>query len=237
VNKVSPIVISIVLVALCLCGTAQAGHINLPVKWSQAPDMGVTAYDQRAEHPVQSGGQVLADDFQCLDPNPVVAVRWWGSYLNPAYEPTATRYLPFELAFHTGDSAPPPHSQPGPWTSFYHVQAQEDYFGTDATGQKVYEYNAYLPTPFVQQLNGIYWLDCELQLDTINWPFYTWGWHNTNQPWGDHAAYSTVGHNGPWNEDCEGQAFELMVIPEPSALVALSSGLAGLLGLAARKRR
>ena len=113
-----------VLLGFAQCA-AMAGHIDLPVKWSQLPDMGETAFDLRAEHPVADGGQVVADDWMCNSPLPIVAIRWWGSYLNPAYEPTAIRNLPFELSIHTGDSVPPPNSEPGFDPEIFMVTAQE----------------------------------------------------------------------------------------------------------------
>ena len=231
-------VLVVVALALACASASYAGHIDLPVKWSQTPDMGLTAYDLRAEHPVVLGGQVVADDWKCTDPNPVVAVRWWGSYLNKAYEPAqgSVQMLPFEMSFHIGDSVPPPNSEPGTQYEVFFVYAQEDWYGLDANNNGVWEYNAYLTDPWVQTVGQIYWLDVELDVGRLAWPFYTWGWHNTDKPWGDKTVFSTVGHNGPWNIDCPGQAFELMV-PEPGSLAALALGACGMAGWALRIRR
>lgn len=212
-----------------------AGHIDLPVKWSQLPEMGTAAYDLRAEHPIEPGGQIVADDWMCNDPNPIIAVRWWGSYLNPQYEPTAQRYLPFEMSIHVGDTEPPPSSTPGPLDKLFMVSAQEHWYGADANGINVYEYNVYIE-PYYQTMDQVYWLDIELDVGSLGWPYYTWGWHNTYQPWGDKTCFSTVSHDGPWNIDCDGQAFELMV-PEPGSFISLTCGALGLAGWMLKRRR
>jgi hypothetical protein len=58
-----------------------ADTINLPVKWSQLPDL--TPQNNpafwRSEHPFV----VVSNDWQCNSPDPVVAARWWGTYVVP----------------------------------------------------------------------------------------------------------------------------------------------------------
>ena len=88
---------------LCLAPlAAQADFIPLPVKWSQLPvvvDDGTglkhfIGVDYLSNHQM---GVVVADDFVCDDPRPIVAVRWWGSYLQDA--PGMVReVLPVRLA-------------------------------------------------------------------------------------------------------------------------------------------
>ena len=221
-----------------LGGPAVAGHIGLPIKWSQLPDMGATGVDIRAEHPLPSGGQVVADDWECTDPRPVIAVRWWGSYLDATYEPTATRHLPFELSFHTGDTTSPPDSTPGPYIKQF-VSAQEHFFGVDGVGMgnNVYEYNAYLPDPFEQIVGDVYWLDVELDIGALGWPMNTWGWHNTDMPWRDTAVSSTQTHGGAWVKLDEDMAFELMVVPEPLTGLGMLMAIAGLGRYIQRRRK
>lgn len=183
------ILVSLVLVIGLAAGIAQADFIDLPVKWSQLPDLDYqSATRVRAEHPEGWGGQIVADDFMCESPLPIVAVRWWGSYLNPALEPDAgadPRYVPFEIVFHYDD--PLALISPGvwentqgytystplrPWTTtvgetpgWQFVQAQEEFYGnvslSGGPSYKLYEYNAYLQAPFPQVEGTIYWIDIE----------------------------------------------------------------------------
>jgi len=215
-----------------------------PVKWSQKPDMGYSGVDIRAEHPCPPGGQIVADDWMCTDPRPVVGIRWWGSYLDPNLAPQsgATRMLPFELSFHTGDSQPPPQSAPGMNPQMYFGYATETFFGIDGAGNRVYEY--YIGDPnceeiiFRQKEGEIYWLDVELDIGRLadvdpNWHYGSWGWHTTDEPWRDTAAIVLAGgnHNGPWVKIDHDMAFQI-IVPEPASACLLAMG-----ALAALRRR
>lgn len=50
------------------------------VKWSQLPNMGPFGYAFSSESAKPS---ISADDFLCEGGDPVVAVRWWGSFYQP----------------------------------------------------------------------------------------------------------------------------------------------------------
>jgi hypothetical protein len=187
-------------------------------KWLQTPDMtSLNGIDIRAEEPVPGRGQVVADDWRCNDPRPIVAVRWWGSYLNAIYEPPAgstgiIRTLPFVISLHNDNATAP---EPGPLAiPLQTVQANESYLGLDATGKAVYEYFAVLPQEFVQTEGQIYWIDIEIDLVSLNWDENTWGWHNTSQPWNNRAVTSTTSHTGPWNIIPQDMSFELLVPTE-----------------------
>jgi len=171
---------SLVLVIIGLAaGIAQADFIPQPVKWSQRPDMDISSAGyKRSEHPEAWTGQMVADDWMCNDPDPVVAVRWWGMYLNANAAPTDgdgdgipdSRYLNFEIVFHSDD--PLVQNPDGSWspnsqgytystplnmlTGYDIVSAQESYYGTVPDGPTdpgwiVYEYNAWLEVPFEQE--------------------------------------------------------------------------------------
>ena len=236
---------SLVLIIVLAGGIAQADHIGLPVKWSQLPDLYYgSASRARAEHPQAWGGQIVADDFLCESPLPVVAVRWWGSYLDTTLEPTGgSRYLDFEIVFHTDDpldltQSPPVNSQGYEYStpldvissSWHYVEAQEEFYGVvTAPGQpsyNLYEYNAYLPVPFEQVEGTIYWIDIEYDEQGNHGQAVgdIWAWNSSTFSWNDKAVYGPT-HNGAWTVvPCHNMAFELMV-PVPGAV------LLGILGL------
>jgi hypothetical protein len=240
------IFMSLCLLVAFMAVPAFADHINLPVKWSQLPDMdqGVDQYS------VHVGSAVASNDYECDDSRPVVAVRWWGSYLDGS-EPTPGGAWPtFELVFHydvpAGMQDPTygnilSYSHPfDPWIYYEHLQAQETYYGTTLGGEKVYEYNGWLAEPFDQDYwrdqsgnpvpgSGIFWLDIGY-VDPVDPLLAQWGWHESVDPVLLDNAISNPGlHFGPWvgvtvlDKDL---AFEIMV-PEPATIMLL--GLGGLL--------
>lgn len=225
------------LICLFLTGTSVAtlrgDYIALPVKWSQPVvyDVGdpslILGADRLSDH---TAGLVHADDFTCNDPRPVVAVRWWGSYIGaPVARPNSVGFsVPFDVAFHlsnaNGNPALHPLSLPlDPLLLLQPVLAQEFLVGTDQAGDFVYRYDAYLPTPFEQMPGTEYFLVIDKPTGE------NWGWHTTQpSPIQDYAAFAP-GHGGPWTSSfVEGGydlAFEIMV-PEPGSLVLLGLGFA-----------
>src|SRR5262245_57699093 len=75
---------------------ASADFIPLPVKWSQpivydASGTVIIGKDRLSDH---TAGVVRADDFVCDTPLPIVAVRWWGSYIGSTQiRPTSPGYV------------------------------------------------------------------------------------------------------------------------------------------------
>lgn len=240
---------SLVLVIGLAAGIAQAGHIGLPVKWSQPPDLaGATATVIRAEHPWPAGGQVVADDWMCTDPTPVAALRWWGSYYNVASQPVSPRNLAFEISWHddridsTGERWTP--SEPDSIKNVQMVLAQEDLVLDAAlnpvihpsTGNNLYVYNAYLKPLWPQELDTIYWVDIQLDVNQspFNGTYNTWGWASSTTRLLDYPVKSTGSHTGPWIKACTGDmAFEVMV-PVPAAVILGILGL-GVAGVKLRK--
>jgi hypothetical protein len=154
-----------IVITLCLLlavsAVVRAEYIEGPIKWSQLPDMD-TGTDQYSVH---VGDAVASNDYRCVDPDPVVAVRWWGSYLQNVGVPDdgVVNHPTFELAFHydnpanvqdieTGETLPYSHPTLPP---LYHtwVRAQEVYVGSTPAGERVYRYDAWLPEAFDQE----YW--------------------------------------------------------------------------------
>jgi len=215
------------LTSLCVllaAGAAWADFIDLPVKWSQPPAL-EAGLDYFSNHP---SNITRADDFICDDPRPVVAVRWWGSYISQ-FDPRPDQpgfWKPMDISFHLSDGGPHPLSLPvNPYLSLQTVLAQEVWTGHfDAAGEPVYEYNAYLEEPFVQEVGEWYFMDIDDPFDP------DWGWHEAVFQQLDFQAWQSPNHVGPWAHDYEVDlAFELMV-PEPaSILVILVGAIAGLI--------
>ena len=220
-KKLITICVLTALIGWLAGGVAQADHINLPVKWSQLPDLEVSL-DLLSMHALPAPlDLVVHDDWMCTDPNPVVALRWWGSYLVDEIQeeymegPRGQRWLPFEVSWHLDVPAnvddpgtdiydPLPYSHPGNSLLFDYVYAQEEYAFTDDQGEMVYVYNAYLNTPWEQEEGTIYWLDIALDPYAQEWNVepgqVLWGWSKSSTHWGDLAIQNEGWHLPPWND-------------------------------------
>ena len=242
---------SLVLVIALGAGIAQADFIDLPVKWSQPPDMTTSGgIDIRAEHPWPGGGSVIADDWVCDSTGDIVAVRWWGSYgidLDPQLpnkslpypgltDPTGTNPLLFEMSFHSDATVPEAGNTGNPDGGYtFPVWAQEHFIGTDFNGEKVYRYDAVIPLAyrFHQEAGNTYWIDIQLDVGYHGYPYNSWGWHSSIGPYGNKAVQSTTSHYTGWSAVCHDMAFELMV-PVPAAVILGILGL-GVAGIKLRK--
>lgn len=230
-------------------GVAQAmpltgGHYK--TKWEQAPDM-VGGIDYLSMH--RTNGPIVADDFRS-DGRDIFGFHWWGSYFLDAgqsQDPTVDRNVSFEISFHNdcpaGDST---CVQPGQSAYTYStpshdytsviLQAEEDFFGFDGNGNAVYEYWALLPVPWEEIAGNIYWVDFGWNAGQFNTSVGddVWGWHESDIHNLDSAVTTNIAnsgnpHNGTWSIiPGRDMAFEVITVPEPTSILLMGIGIAGL---------
>jgi hypothetical protein len=240
-------------VALSGVNLAHASPLPYPAKWSQLPDMN-QGTDYLSMH--RANGPVVVDDWRS-DGREILGFHWWGSYFDPTVEPEQgqSRQVLFELSFHpdcpanadcNGDgTADYAYSTPGQPYEYVILEAEEDYYGTTAGGERVYEY--WVPFKRQEVAGTIYWLDVAWSAGQFGTDpeASIWGWHESFEHNLDNAVTTNCNiapncpggnpHLGGWTL-LEGRdmAFEILV-PEPGSLALLSLGLAGL-GLGRRRK-
>ena len=161
------------------------GHDELSTAYSVGPEPGViTGYQ----------GVYMADDFADTFADPVVHVRWWGSYLNDEIIQPVDKFL---ISFESDVPAEVnrPFSHPGqpllnqvvtkaaalaPGSGTYTERLVR---GPDpVVGESLYEYNAelHLDKPFPQEPDTVYWLKIVALVDVeeSTQERTRWGWHN-----------------------------------------------------------
>ena len=235
--------IALVVVSV-LCTAAQADYIDLPIKWSQVPWDPGAARVPWSDH-LSPGGWTRADDFECQDSDPIVAVRWWGGYTTSGLRHTGNVTADIGFYLSVGNH---PDSLPASRVAFYEVTAQEEWTGGYVFGDwPVYRYDAYLPAAFDQyfyshtvaersQANiGELFIDICLPSGDPMWFWMPLPAEDPPVPILDWAAECHTGHVGPWETDPYhlNLAFELMTIPEPATIGLVGLGLAALI----RRRR
>ncbi len=173
---------------------------QLPLNNGLAPSLGGAPYPghdewSTARVTVQPGnyfGTFMADDFADKISDPIVHLRWWGSYdLNFNNTANATQFL---ISFETDIPAgpPPSFSQPG-----QPILNQIVTKGPLAPGsgtftenlingsvpEHLYEYNAELKVPFPELKDTVYWLKIVALNDpALDGGIFNWGWHDRD--WG-----------------------------------------------------
>ncbi len=162
--------------AVLLAFTSQSSAVLIDqTKWSQLPNMSPYGYDFSSEVVVPS---IVADDFLCSSPLPVVELRWWGSYYQPGVlwpfehsdnlpDPSVTTgqtpgilqgfVIEFYLDVPAAIDPSMPWSHPGTllYQEFIPISAlTETLYGTvthiGAVQENVWQYDCQLPTLFLQ---------------------------------------------------------------------------------------
>ena len=237
-----------------------------PLKWSQPPvpaDPAVpNVYWGWDEPSVYTGPPRVADDWLCQTNVPVTDIHWWGSYVG--WDGSGSRPLApvaFWFGIYTDVPAVPglAPSHPGDLVWQYtSANYAEDFVGydQDPRGSPIidhtFQYTVYLPQPewfYQPPTSQVWWLSIAAVYPTGATPTNIWGWKTRPHYYGDDAV-RLIGQYLPGQEPGASwqpieyptgtswdMAFELSTVPEPGSLLALGSGLAGLLGCGLLRRR
>jgi hypothetical protein len=205
----------------------------------------------------------VADDFILETGAPIIGVTWWGSYWDPTTK-DGTSVFPYDHSDSWGDPAQkpmpsqfninfyndtaagtgiPPWSHPNSIVETFDIDAQdisEVLVGTiDRAGavQSIYKYRAAIPGLALNP-GTVYWIEIQAVLggEPIQW-----GWQESIDHWNDNAVQMSFPPNAitsSWWHNIPGEdmAFEITVVPVPTTLLLLGSGLIGLIGFRRRFR-
>ena len=259
---------AVVVISLA-AGACWAGGPTAEVKWSQpvvrAPldPIFIVGWDEPSMDPLPP---IVADDFMCEDPRPVIDVHWWGSF--PEIQMGAPVGQPdgFKITFwkdvpagamtwsHPGD---PIHTvdvrqYTGDHAGYdveldvYLLSGGEELIAVD----EAFQYNAtFDPVDYFDQVPGtIYWISIQAYFDSPE-DANLWGWKTREHYWNDDAVRGslvTPTGGGPevleWepiiglDEESWDLAYELSV-PEPTTMAMLSVAGVGVLVRRRRRRR
>ena len=218
----------LILISLCVVlawGTAVADwELTDPAKWVQLPDLGPTGMDVYATYP-----KVLADDFQCTEPEPITDIHIWGSWLWDylPMEPTginpSASNVTFTLSIHSdipaGAPGGPEYSMPGEllWehtfglgqfsVNLYSI-GPEGWYNPNTgvyiaeSDSQAWQYNFYIDPIEAFQQEGTPDTPIVYWLDVSATPLdeEAWfGWKASLEHWNDDAVWGDS-HQGPWNE-------------------------------------
>jgi hypothetical protein len=256
----------VVVLVLALTGAiGSAKTLDVEVKWSQPPvELTAGIYNGWDEvsmvdltNPALPDYPIVADDFLCNDPRPIVDLHWWGSY--PGYLAAAGTAVPvrpsgFLINFWSDIPDPNPNepddwSQPGDrlWTIICREYLDEE-VGIDLdprTGQEdtLFQYNQkFKPEEYFKQIpDTIYWVSIQAFWDDTVDRNYDWGWKTRPHFWNDDAVVGMVDAANAsinwipiiFNDESWDMAYELSV-PEPCTLALMACG--SVLLLRRRKR-
>ena len=187
-------------VLIFLSATAQGGPMPMSLKWEQQPNM-VDGFNVISSW-APSTSIVVADDWMCDDPRPIVHVRWWGSC--PGWMEDTDGWVP--------PPVPAPDHFKISWHAYTHPQGYwsypadlimeeicteytEEWYGavpdweTGAGWEHEFQYDQDLTAPWPQEPGYYYFINIQAYYETDPGPF-VWGWKNCELTWNDDAVYS-----------------------------------------------
>jgi hypothetical protein len=210
-NKLYKLFVTLIAFGLA-SSLAIADQTDLPVKWSQPPNMATGSVWNS-----MSGHFICADDFLCENPLPVNDVHWWGSYW-AGQNPRPING--FTIKFFSDDTDDFSHPDQLLYQAYIPGNCSETLYGFYPPDlMNVYQYNCILPEPFHQTPGTVYWLS--VQVDPGWNPEPYWGWSESTAIWNDCAVLSSDTSPLNWGKINVDLAFELSVVPEPSTVIML----------------
>jgi hypothetical protein len=163
-----------------------------------------------------------ADDFLCEDPDPIVAVEWWGTFWNPGPPPPPDIF--FVIEFWTDNGLPYPDSHPLDLIYQEPCYFWEEDYDPD---YEQYHFFQYLDVPFQQYPGNLYWISIYAY---FCYP-PQWGWCIGEPPFADCTNFYSPFFGYPeWTSSeivwglCYDQAFVLYKPFEPNPVEETSWG-------------
>ena len=214
------LILTVLMSSLLMVSATAEVTGDIPVKWSQLPDM-LNGYDVLSNNHTNT---LAADDWRCGSLLPVTDVHWWGSY---EFDDPVARPQGFNIFIWADLTGAIPSQPDGLLYSTYvpFTEANETFYGIQQRNdRRGFQYFAILDKPFEQEFGKIYWLGIQAVSS------YYWGWKTSIDHWRDNAVEQVAGGwekiidpAGPTPQQTD-LAFELSVIPEPGTFSLLAMG-------------
>ena len=176
------------------------------IKWQQRPDMEQGLNIVSIANRTDPETIIVADDWLCLDGNPVTDLHFWGSYLEwmkdksvptgdtPGVEAFKIQIYSDIPATGTGDFSRPGDLLYEVWVDDFSETYVDSIYLSYGYYEHKYRYDLDLPEPFKQERGKIFWLSISAIPKSGDFP---WGWESSRDQWNDIAVQNK--HIGPDN--------------------------------------